>query len=68
VDGDGVRLATLATISVDGDRRKPRWRTLKRTVPAELAGQRVAIQLVAVDGGRDSTVEVGVDDVRVTAG
>jgi hypothetical protein len=63
----GVRLATLATVTGERKRRVPRWRTLKRAIPAELAGQRVAIQLVAVDEGRDSIVEVGVDDVRITA-
>jgi murein tripeptide amidase MpaA len=63
----GVRLATLATVTGERTRRAPRWRTLKRAIPAELAGQRVAIQLVAVDEGRDSIVEVGVDDVRITA-
>lgn len=68
VDADGVRLVTLANIGGERKRREPRWRSLARTIPAELAGQRVAIQLVAVDAGRDSTVEVGVDDVRVVAG
>jgi aminopeptidase S len=68
VDADGVRVAALATVAGERKRRLPRWRTLKRAIPAELAGQRVAIQLVAVDAGRDSIVEVGVDDVRITAG
>jgi hypothetical protein len=34
-------------------------------VPEGLAGERVAIQLVVVDGGPDSTVEAGVDQVRL---
>jgi hypothetical protein len=67
VDGDGVRVATLATVSGDRTRRVPRWRRIERALPAETAGQRLAIQLVAVDEGRDSTVEAGVDDVRITA-
>lgn len=66
VDAGGVRLATLATVSGERRRREPRWRSLTRSVPAELAGRRLAIQLVAVDEGRDSTVEVGIDDVRIT--
>ena len=44
-----------------------RAREVERAVGIpELAGERVAIQLVAVDEGRDSIVEVGVDDVRIT--
>jgi hypothetical protein len=68
VDGDGARVATLAVISGDKRKREPRWRTLLRTLPGEAAGRRLAIQVVAVDEGRDSIVEAGVDDVRITVG
>jgi murein tripeptide amidase MpaA len=67
VDASGTRLTTLASIAGQRERRAPRWRTLTRRIPADLAGQRVAIQLVAVDEGRDSIVEAGVDDVRISA-
>jgi hypothetical protein len=36
-------------------------------MPPGLAGAAVAIELAAVDAKADSTVEVGVDEVRVTA-
>jgi hypothetical protein len=68
VDGDGARVATLAVISGDKRKREPRWRTLLRTLPGEAAGRRLAIQVVAVDEGRDSIVEAGVDDMRITVG
>jgi hypothetical protein len=68
VDPDGVRDATLAVVSGERRKREPRWRRLVRTLPAEAAGRRVAIQIVAVDEGRDSTVEAGIDDVRITRG
>jgi carboxypeptidase T len=68
VDPDGVRLATLLEISGNGGRRQPAWRRLQARIPAELAGQRVGVLLEAIDMGQDATVEVGVDDVRVTLG
>ena len=54
-------------LEVGGDRRAPRagWRSLAFAIPGELRGRRVAVQLVAVDAGRDATVEAGVDDVRI---
>ena len=67
VDGAGTRVATLLAVSGSGQRREPAWRTLKAPVPPGLAGQAVAIELAAVDAKADSTVEVGVDEVRVTA-
>jgi hypothetical protein len=53
---------------VDGGRRsrQPRWRSLAYRIPTELRGRGVAVELVAVDSGRDARVEVGVDDVRIT--
>jgi hypothetical protein len=64
--GDGETLALA--LAVDGDRRshQPRWRSLAYRIPSELRGRRVAIELVAVDAGRDARVEAGVDDVRIT--
>jgi hypothetical protein len=63
---DGQTLATA--LSIDGDRssRRPRWRSLTFRIPSELRGRDVAIELVAVDAGRDARVEAGVDDVRIT--
>lgn len=64
--GDGQTLATA--LAIDGDRRshRPRWRSLAYRIPTELRGRRVAVELVAVDAGRDARVEAGVDDVRIT--
>lgn len=62
----GDTLATALAIDGDGRSHKPRWRSLAYRIPDELRGQRVAIELVAVDAGRDATVEAGVDDVRIT--
>jgi hypothetical protein len=63
---DGQTLVTA--LAVDGDSRshQPRWRSLAFRIPDELRGRRVAVELVAVDGGRDARVEAGVDDVRIT--
>ena len=68
VDAAGTRLVTLAAVSGTGSRRAPAWRTLKAPVPPTLAGLAVSIELAAVDAKADSTVEVGVDEVRVTRG
>ena len=66
--GSGSAWSTPATatsspraLSVDGDGRshRPRWRSLAFRIPSELRGERVAIELVAVDAGRDATVEAG---------
>ncbi len=59
-------LATALAVDGDGQPHAPRWRSLAYRIPDELRGRRVAIELVAVDAGRDGTVEAGVDDVRVT--
>jgi hypothetical protein len=67
VDAAGTRLATLAAVSGSGHRREPAWRTLSAPVPPGLAGLAVAIELAAVDAKGDTTVEVGVDEVRVTS-
>jgi hypothetical protein len=68
VDGAGTRVATLAAVSGTGQRREPAWRTMKAPVPPGLAGLAVSVELAAVDAKGDSTVEVGVDEVRVTRG
>jgi murein tripeptide amidase MpaA len=68
VDASGSRRATLLEVSGTGERREPRWRGFSAVLPDELAGEQVAIELEAVDSGADSTVEAGVDQVRVTAG
>jgi hypothetical protein len=68
VDAAGTRLVTLAAVSGTGSRRSPAWRTMKAPVPPTLAGLAVSIELAAVDAKADSTVEVGVDEVRVTRG
>jgi hypothetical protein len=67
VDPDDGQTLALA-LAVDGDRRshQPRWRSLAYRIPPELRGRRVAVELVAVDAGRDARVEAGVDDVRIT--
>jgi hypothetical protein len=65
---DGTVLATALAVDGDGTSHKPSWGALAFTLPAGLRGQRVAVELVAVDGGRDATVEAAVDDVRITVG
>ncbi|MEZ4597414.1 MAG: M14 family metallopeptidase [Chloroflexota bacterium] len=64
--GDGDILATALAIDGDGRSHRPAWRSLAFPVPGELRGARVAVELVAVDSGRDATVEAGVDDVQIT--
>jgi hypothetical protein len=68
VDGDGTRVATLKRIRGDGTKQKPSWRSLARRLPKGFAGQRLAIELEAVDAGGGAIVEAAVDQVRVTAG
>ena len=65
VDADGTRLATLLKVSGDGQKRVPTWKRLTKALPADLGGQRVAIELVAVDTAPGAIVEAGVDQVRV---
>ena len=67
VDSSGTRLATLASVSGDGAKRSPSWKSLKRRLPGGLGGKLLQLELVAVDAGRDSVLEVGVDQVRITA-
>ena len=67
VDRDGNRLQTLLRVRGDGTKRKPAWRSLVKRLPGGLAGQRLAIEVEAVDNGRDAIVEAAVDQVRVTA-
>lgn len=64
--GEGTVLARALAVDGDGRTHRPRWRSLAYRIPDELRGLRVAIELVAVDAGRDATVEAGVDDVRIT--
>jgi hypothetical protein len=64
--GDGHTLATALAVDGDGRSHKPSWRSLAFRIPTELRGARIAIELVAVDAGREATVEAGVDDVRIT--
>ena len=68
VDESGGRIATLFRVRGTGERRKARWRSLRRALPKGLDGQRVAIELEAIDVGADALVEAAVDDVRVTVG
>lgn len=68
VDRDGRRLLTLLGVSGTGTRREPRWKSLRRTLPADLRGRQVAIELEAVDKGEGATVEAAVDELRITAG
>lgn len=59
----------LVRVRGDGSVHAPTWRQYSVELPAAAAGRQVAIELRArdaiVDG--DATVELGVDDVRVTA-
>jgi len=64
---NGTALATALTVKGDGTTRAPHWQTLSYHLPGALAGKSVSIELLARDAGADSTVEAGVDQVRVTA-
>jgi carboxypeptidase T len=64
---DGTRLASALTVHGNSSSRAPRWRSLNYSIPRALAGQVVAIELVARDSGAASRVDAGVDEVRVTA-
>jgi len=57
---------TALTIRGDGHGHAPAWRSLRVTLPLSLEGQDVAVLLRAVDAGPASTVEAGVDNVRIT--
>jgi carboxypeptidase T len=67
VSGSGGVLATALTVNGDGAAHDPSWQLLSYPIPAALSGQSVAIELLAADRGSDSTVEAGVDQVRVTS-
>lgn len=67
VGGDGTPLATPLTVGGDGTSHVPHWQSLDYVIPPALAGQDVAVELTATDAEADSTVEAGVDQVRVTA-
>ena len=68
VDAAGDRVEMLFGVSGSGSKRTPRWNSVSKPLPAGYGGQRMSIELVAVDSGSDATLEVGVDQVRVTAG
>jgi hypothetical protein len=68
VDRDGKRLATLKRVRGDRSGHRPVWRSLSKPLPRDLAGQRLAIELEAVDAGSGAVVEAAVDQVRVVAG
>jgi carboxypeptidase T len=63
---NGSPLATALSVSGDGSTHAPHWQTLTYPLPGALAGQKVSIELLARDAAADSTVEAGVDQVRVT--
>jgi carboxypeptidase T len=63
---NGSRIATALNVNGDGSSHAPHWQTLNYPLPGALDGQNVAIELVARDAAADSTVEAGVDQVRVT--
>jgi carboxypeptidase T len=67
VGKDGKPVRTLHRVRGDERRRAPVWKSLVKPLPRSLAGQRAAIELVAVDAAPGAVVEVGVDHVRVTA-
>jgi hypothetical protein len=67
VAGDGTPLAAALTLSGDGKTHAPRWQILNYQVPEALAGMDVSIELRATDAGADSTLEAGVDQVRIIA-
>ena len=62
---DGKTLATALTIEGHGS-RTPVWKSLSWSIPESLRGKKVAVELWAADTGSDTTVEAGVDDVRIT--
>jgi hypothetical protein len=66
--GDPIGPVLLA-IRGDGTGRTPAWKAYRITLPAAAAGREVAIELRARDAAADgdATVEIGIDDVRVTA-
>jgi carboxypeptidase T len=66
VAADGSILATALSIHGNRAAHVPRWKLLGYSIPAALAGRDVSVQLSAADGGSDSAVEAGVDEVRVT--
>ena len=69
VDTSGRRVKVLHKVSGGtGTTRQPAWRFLSKRIPAEFAGQRLAIELTAVDSGNEHIIEAAVDQVRVVAG
>jgi carboxypeptidase T len=67
VAADGSILATARAVHGNGTARAPRWTPLTYTIPPALSGRDVSVELMAADAGADSTVEAGVDQVRVTS-
>ena len=68
VDGAGRRVKVLHKVSGNGRRQRTIWRAIDKPIPSSLAGQRLALEIEAVDAGADSMVEAGIDQVRVTSG
>ena len=61
-----VRWRALA-VHGTGTARSLGWHAATLPIPASLRGTSVAIEFTATDDGADSTVEAGIDDVRITA-
>jgi hypothetical protein len=67
VDAAGSPLVSLLSIRGDSTRHVPKWKKLSAEIPAALQGTAVAIELIVGDNGRDGTIDVAVDQVRITA-
>ncbi len=63
----GAPVATALTLNGDGSAHTSNWQTLTYSIPAALDGTNVSVELQATDGGLDSTLDAGVDQVRITA-
>jgi murein tripeptide amidase MpaA len=68
VDADtGQNRYVALEIAGTGARQDPAWRSLTFPIPVDPQNRRLAIQLIAVDApGADVTVEVAVDNPRIT--
>ncbi len=68
VDTKGKRVKVLHKVSGNGRKHRPVWRSLDKAIPRAFTGQRLAIEIEAVDAGTNAMVEAGIDQVRVTRG
>jgi carboxypeptidase T len=66
VGAGGARLVTLTSVVPRAPTEAVRWQSLSLSIPAELAGTRLAVEVEARDAGADTLVEAAVDQVRVT--